>query len=229
MVVPAAGCGARAGLNGNKILADLKGRPLLAWTLESLAAAPLAKLDAAIVEWILCARPEEFALIEAAVPHHLAPVRLVEGGATRQESVYAGVKQASGDLVLVHDAARPCLDDGTMLRVVESALHNGAAIAALPVSDTVKQTAPGDCFIARTLDRSTIWTAQTPQVFRRNLLLHALESAVREDYQGTDCASLLERKGTPVALVEGHYTNLKVTFAADMERAAAILSARLGS
>ncbi len=177
-------------------------------------------------EWILCARMEEFDLITGAVPAGLGPVRLVEGGSTRQDSVYAGVRQATSDYVLVHDAARPCLSADTIMRVVQSAVENGAAIAALPVSDTVKQADKSGAFIAETLDRRTIWLAQTPQVFRRTLLLPALESAAREDFQGTDCASLLERRNQNVALVEGEASNFKVTYAADLARAESLLRER---
>lgn len=227
MVVPAAGCGARAAQNGNKILAPLLGRPLLSWTLEALAGARLEEAGCQVVEWVLCARQEEFDAIRAAVPAALQPsLRLVEGGHTRQQSVFHGVKNSRGDLVLVHDAARPCVGGELVQRVVVAARANGAAIAALPVSDTVKRAPRDGSFIAETLDRSTIWLAQTPQVFRRSLFLEALERAAREEFDGTDCASIVERWGHQVALVEGEATNLKVTYPADLERAAAIMETR---
>ena len=202
------------------------GRPLLSWTLEALAAAPLEALDIVVREWILCARMEEFDLITGAVPANLGPVRLVEGGLTRQDSVYAGVRQATSDFVMVHDAARPCLSADTIMRVVQAALEHGAAIAALQVLDTVKRADKSGVFSAETLDRRTIWLAQTPQVFRRTLLLAALESAAREEFQGTDCASLLERRGQGVALVEGEAANFKVTYATDLARAESLLRER---
>lgn len=252
VIVPAAGCGARAALNGNKILAPLHGRTLLSWTLGAL------ERGLAADEFVIACRPEEQSAVRAAFleqRHALvlqnaargirlrlralhfvtdqssqAPdavgalrVRLVSGGATRQDSVRAGVQAARGEFVLVHDAARPCLSLQLIARVVARAEECGAAIAALPVSDTVKRADASGC-IAQTLDRSTIWLAQTPQVFRRDWLLEALQDAQNAGFQGTDCASLLERMGRPIALVEGEADNLKVTYAPDLERAAAILS-----
>lgn len=233
VIVPAAGCGARAALNGNKILAPLRGSfsphgefSVLFWTLNALRAASYP-VDAEVIEMLVVARPEEFEAIETIWQQCAFSLdcRTVAGGATRQDSVYAGVQAARGDFILVHDAARPCISAEVVNRTVAAALASGAAIAALPVSDTVKRADRQNC-IAQTLDRSEIWLAQTPQVFRRDLFFAALQSAQEAQFQGTDCASLLERAGVPVALVEGEANNLKVTYAADLERAAAILSSR---
>lgn len=150
------------------------------------------------------------------------PVVLVEGGATRQDSVLNAVRAAQSEWILVHDAARPCVSQALIESTLAAARASGAAIAALPVSDTVKRAAP-DGFIAQTLDRNEIWLAQTPQVFRREPFLAALQSAQNDGWQGTDCASIMERAGHRVALVRGEANNLKVTYAADLERAAAIL------
>ena len=153
------------------------------------------------------------------------PVVLVEGGATRQDSVTNAVRAARGEWILVHDAARPCPSRALIEATRQAATATGAAIAALPVSDTVKRAAP-DGSIAQTLDRDEIWLAQTPQIFRREPFLTALESAHNEGWQGTDCASILERAGHKVMLVKGEAENLKVTYASDLERAATILAAR---
>ena len=153
------------------------------------------------------------------------PIVLVEGGATRQDSVWNAVRATKSEWVLVHDAARPCPSRALIESVRDAATATSAAIAALPVSDTVKRAAP-DGSIAQTLNRDQIWLAQTPQVFRRELFLAALESAAREGWQGTDCASIMERAGHQIMLVPGEAENLKVTYAADLERAAAILGKR---
>ncbi len=150
---------------------------------------------------------------------------LVEGGATRQDSVTNAVRAARGDWILVHDAARPCLSRATIEATLAAAKLSGAAIVALPVSDTVKRAAP-DGSIGETLNREEIWLAQTPQIFRREPLLAALESAHSDNWQGTDCASIMERAGHKVTLVPGEAENLKVTYAADLERAAIILAER---
>ena len=153
------------------------------------------------------------------------PVVLVEGGATRQDSVWNAVCAARGEWILVHDAARPCLSRALLDATLARARASGAAIAALPVSDTVKRAAP-DGSVAQTLNRAEIWLAQTPQIFRREPFLEALKNARRDNWQGTDCASIMERAGHKVALVAGETDNLKVTYAADLERAQAILAGR---
>ena len=150
---------------------------------------------------------------------------LIEGGATRQDSVLNAVRAARSDWVLVHDAARPCVSRAIIEATLGAATAMGAAIAALPVSDTVKRAAP-DGTIAQTLNRDEIWLAQTPQVFRREPFLAALESARNDNWQGTDCASIMERAGHKVMLVTGEANNLKVTYAHDLERAATILAER---
>ena len=149
-------------------------------------------------------------------------ISLVAGGATRQDSVLNAVRVARGEWVLVHDAARPCVSRALIEAVRAAATPTGAALAALPVSDTVKRAAP-DGSVVETLDRDEIWLAQTPQVFRREPFLAALESAHAAGWQGTDCASIMERAGHKVMLVKGEAENLKVTYAPDLERAAALL------
>jgi 2-C-methyl-D-erythritol 4-phosphate cytidylyltransferase len=219
ILVPAAGCGARAGLGANKILAPLCGRPLLSHTLESL-------LTCACDELLVAARAEEFERVREAAGELSVRLQLVEGGATRQDSVENMARAAMGDFVLVHDAARPLVSADLITRVCEAAFRTGAAIAALPATDTVKRAILREdgAFIAETLPREAVWLAQTPQVFKRELLLRALHAAARDGFAGTDCASLVERLEHPVALVRGETRNLKVTYADDLARAEQILS-----
>jgi 2-C-methyl-D-erythritol 4-phosphate cytidylyltransferase len=234
--VPAAGCGARAALNGNKILAPLCGKPLLWWTLRALLNPAALPANAVAGELIIAARTEEWPLIQRVVDEleYSNPfVKLVEGGATRQDSVHAAVKVARGDYVLVHDAARPLLSPDVMRRTVESAIQNGAAIAALPVFDTVKCVRGQN--IETTLPRDEIYLAQTPQVFRHEVLNEVLQSAKADNFQGTDCSSLVERLRAsnrvlasgaivpPVKIVAGDAQNFKVTYADDLQRAEEIL------
>lgn len=153
------------------------------------------------------------------------PVALIEGGATRQDSVLNAVRAANSEWVLVHDAARPCVSRAIIEATLQAATATSAAIAALPVSDTVKRAAP-DGSIEQTLNRDEIWLAQTPQVFRREPFLAALQSARNDGWQGTDCASIMERAGHKVMLVAGESNNLKVTYADDLRRASAILAGR---
>jgi 2-C-methyl-D-erythritol 4-phosphate cytidylyltransferase len=251
VVVPAAGCGARANLNGNKVLAPLCDKPLLWWTLRALIAPDALPQGTALREVVISARPDEFSLVENVItmlsntaseysqrPVSSVKMHCVEGGATRQDSVAAAVHAASGDYVLVHDAARPLVSSTVVQRVVTAALQSGAAIAAVPVSDTVKRAASragdkdatGKRIVAHTLPRGDIWLAQTPQVFRRDILLQAFEDAQRVGFSGTDCSSLVERLRDHmqnlryhVTLVMGDERNFKVTVAADLHRAADLL------
>ena len=214
-VVPAAGCGARAALNGNKILAPLHGKPLLFWTLRAL--------ENHAEQIVVSARREEFGLIREAAGE--IAVEIVEGGASRQDSVWAGVRAARGEWVLVHDAARPCVSREIIEECIEAAQNYGAAIAAQNASDTIKRVnSHGE--IVETLDRREIWLAQTPQVFARETFLKALNHAAQTGFSGTDCASIWENFGEKVRVVNGDSSNLKVTFAPDLERAAAILEGR---
>lgn len=235
-VIPAAGCGARAALNGNKILAPLLGKPLLWWTIRALAAQTefafdnkpgvensinnadstksstrnalrlnAAHLNAAhLIEIVLAVRDEEREIVREIYRETGCELPLVfaVGGATRAASVSAATEIARGDFVLVHDAARPCLPREVTARVVRSALGNGAAIAALPADDTVKQVVIDEqsdesgavsISIFQTLERSGIFLAQTPQMFRRELLQRAFAAATLSGWQGTDCASYVEQ------------------------------------
>lgn len=203
---------------------------MLFWTLRALAqAAPaLAGANMAWTKIIVAARREEFELIAPiASKIDSLPIILVEGGATRQESVWNAARAASdeADLLLVHDAARPLVSSDLISRVCNAARETGGALAALGASDTVKIVKrQGEAVeVEATLDRHNVYLAQTPQVFRRERFLEAFARAEAEGFIGTDCASLLERAGYPVAIVEGEECNLKVTYASDMERAENLL------
>jgi 2-C-methyl-D-erythritol 4-phosphate cytidylyltransferase len=150
-------------------------------------------------------------------------VAVVAGGAERQESVWSGLEAfpLSPEIVLVHDAARPLITGEVISRVIVSAARDGAAIAAVRVRDTVKvEEQPG--FTLQTLDRSTLWAAQTPQGFRFPLLIRAHREARTEGFLGTDDASLVERLGVRVRLVAGDNRNIKITTPEDLLLARAL-------
>ena len=150
--------------------------------------------------------------------------RLLPGGAERQDSVYIGLKAIPEDLkvVLVHDGARPLVSREIILESLRAAQDHGAAVVAIPLGDTLKQV-QADRFSQGTLNREGLWLAQTPQAFRREVLLSAYEKAIREQFCGTDDASLVERMGLPVKIVEGSTRNLKVTTQEDITLAEALL------
>ena len=154
-------------------------------------------------------------------------VALVEGGKERIDSVRAGVDAVARGvgLIAVHDAARPLVLPRTIETALKVAARSGAALVASPVRDTIKVSATGEQ-AESTLDRSVLWAAQTPQVFKAALLRELLERAQSEQFKPTDEAALHERFVGPVALVEGDPTNLKITTPSDLVLAEAILRAR---
>ena len=228
IIVPAAGCGARANLSVNKILAPIHGKPLIWWTLRALLQPEAMPEGAFLCEVIIAGRQDELEVLRSSAHPTSTPLLFVVGGADRQGSVANAAAAAQGELLMVHDAARPLVSAGLIQRVCRAAILGGAAIAALPAADTVKVAraeGPGH-LVAATLERKTVWLAQTPQAFRRELLMSALRQAELDGFQGTDCASMVERlpgENGRVALVEGEPRNIKVTYPEDLTRAAMIL------
>ena len=211
------------GASGNKLLLNVAGRPVLAWTLETV-------LRCEVISWVgLIGQPVDEAaigaIIEAAAPRK--PVRWIVGGDTRQESVSrwlrAAVPPAPG--VLIHDGAR-CLVEPELLERCAAAVAAGrAVIAATPVTDTIKQVdAAGS--ITATPERSRLWAAQTPQGFGVEQLRSAHAQARREGWDVTDDAALFERLGLAVQVLEAPASNIKLTTPFDLTVAEAVLSQR---
>lgn len=153
-------------------------------------------------------------------------LQVVTGGVERQESVARALEAVSPEceVVVIHDGVRPLLSQELLTAVIEAARGTGAAMAAVPARDTVKEVEAG--VVRATLDRNRIWLAQTPQAFFTDLIRRAHEEAAREGIQGTDDAALVERLGISVAVVPGSEENIKVTTAADLIFAEAVLAAR---
>jgi len=226
-VIVAAGRGRRMGRGGNKVFLPLAGRPLLWWTLRAFEACPAI---AGVVIVVGEGEEEDAGKIAA----RFAKIRAIcPGGETRGQSVTAGLArlperaEAGGPLpiVAVHDGARPLVTPALIAACVETAAARGAALPALPITDTLKRVRP-DGTVQATVERAGLYGAQTPQTFRRDLLLEAYARARAEGYEGTDDASLVERLGHPVPIVPGEPENLKVTVADDLPRAAAVLDRR---
>jgi len=223
-VVPAGGTGKRMGAGAPKQFLMLGGVPMMVHTLRALERAP------SVTDVVLVVPKEEQAraLSEVVERHGLKKVlKVVPGGATRQESVHHGLHEVAEDveIVVVHDAVRPFVTPDLIERSIEAARKHGGAIAAVPMKDTPKQAGP-DGLIQRTLDRHELWLAQTPQTFRRALVVEAYRKAEIEHVHGTDDAALVERLGHKVGLVEGSWENIKITTPEDMILAEAILAAK---
>jgi 2-C-methyl-D-erythritol 4-phosphate cytidylyltransferase len=214
-LIVAAGLGERLGAGRPKALVELAGRPLLQWSLDVLGAVEE-------IERIVVALPAGVEAPEGTVG--------VIGGAVRSESVLRALEvSGAGDPVLVHDAARPLLSVELVQATLAAVEQKGvdAAIAATPVTDTIKQ-ADDEGLVTQTLDRAGLWAVQTPQVFRREALERALDVSEEVLAQATDDAWLIERAGGRVAIVPAPKDNLKVTTALDLELAELLLARREG-
>ncbi len=222
-VVLGAGRGERLGCAAPKAFVLLAGRPLIAHALEALAAPEE-------VDWVVPVIPadarERYAGLVGQLRQREKLAPPVAGGPERQDSVAAGLAALPPDvgLVAVHDAARPLVRPADVSRVIAAARRCGAAILAVPARDTIKRVRAGR--VLETPPRAECWAAQTPQVFRVELLREAHAKAEAEGRLGTDCAQLVEALGVPVEVVEGDPGNLKITLPEDLEAAERALEAR---
>ena len=217
-VLVAAGSSTRMGFD--KLSFDLGGETVVQRSIRAFAECPL-------VSEIVLVAGKNRAFLEQQAAACTKPVQVVQGGATRAESAKNGVLAAHGELVAVHDAARPFVSQAVITAALEAAAACGAAAPAVPVKDTVKRavrgngkTVPEHCMVADTPDRSTLYAVQTPQCFDRVAYLAALDELDAEKARlVTDDCSLFELTGHPVQLTQGDYANLKITTREDLPRA----------
>ncbi|MER3435935.1 MAG: 2-C-methyl-D-erythritol 4-phosphate cytidylyltransferase [Leptolyngbya sp. ERB_1_1] len=223
LLIPAAGSGRRMGSERNKLLLDLLGKPLIAWTL-------LAAEASQTIEWIgIIGQSIDWEDFKAIV-HSLnltKPVQFIQGGTTRQESVYNGLQALpiEADYVLIHDGARCLATPELFDRCTKAFTSCDGFIAAVPVKDTIKLINTTG-IIESTPDRSQLWAAQTPQGFSVPLLKKCHAEGRQNGWEVTDDAALFEQCGLSVQIVEGEETNLKVTTPVDLAIAEFILRQR---
>ena len=218
-IIAAGGRGARMGGDRPKQLLVLGGATML-----RRCVAAFDRCDR-VDEIVLVVPPELATDTSLASTPDGTPLRVVPGGTRRQDSVARGfdASSSSSEILVVHDAARPLCPTELIVRTIEAASRHGAAIAAMPAQDTVKQRAAGDDrFVGRTLARQCIMLAQTPQAFRREVLAEAVRLG-RRGVEATDEAMLVERAGYRVALVEGDPQNIKITTEQDLSIARRLL------
>lgn len=214
-IIVAGGKGLRMQMPQRKQYLELNGIPVLAHTLKIFDACSLISEICLVVP----AKDHDYCLNFIVNP--LPPsksIRLVSGGNERQQSVYNGLKSLvmePDDFVVIHDGVRPFVTDQHIKDCITSARECGAAILAVPVSDTLK-IADDHGMIKKTLDRNRIWAAQTPQAFSFELILEAHETAIKKNWKGTDDASLVEAIGKKVRLVQGSRHNIKITTQEDI-------------
>lgn len=217
-IVLAAGQGKRMKAGKNKQFLLLDDQPLITHTLS------VFEKDEWCKEMILVVNPLEIDDMKQLLSRYeITKVRqFISGGSERQYSVANGVKVvADEEIVLIHDGARPFVKKEHIHDAVVKAQEYGGAVLAVRAKDTIKRVSAQ--FIEETLDRSSLWAIQTPQAFRGSIIKRAIEEAEKNDFLGTDDASLVEKIGERVAIVESDYLNIKITTQEDLLFAKAIL------
>ncbi len=224
LLIPAAGMGKRMGSDRNKLLISLLGKPLLAWTL-------MAAQQARSITWIgIIGQPEDRSDLDAILGNISLskPVQFIQGGTTRQESVYNGLQGLpdGAERVLIHDGAR-CLATPELFDRCTAILSRcPGLIAAISVKDTIK-IVDNTGIVIETPDRANLWAAQTPQGFEVALLKACHDKGRALGWEVTDDAALFEKCNLPVTIVPGEETNLKITTPVDLAIAEFILRSRI--
>jgi 2-C-methyl-D-erythritol 4-phosphate cytidylyltransferase len=219
-IIVAAGKGTRMGANVDKLWLEVAGRPVIAHTWRQFN-------DASCVDEIILVVRDGMQphFAELAEKYHFQkPFCLVVGGVERQDSVWNGLCAVSPntEIVAIQDAARPCTSAELIAATIAAARETGAAVAAQPVTDTIKETADGK-IISRTVDRSKLWSVQTPQTFRVEVIRRAISTAREKGLVLTDDTAACELIGQPVQLVKAATPNPKVTVPADLPFVASLL------
>ncbi len=220
-IIVAAGTGSRMKTDINKQYLMLSAKPILAHTLEAFERSEF------ISEIIVVINKEEHKQFEDLILNTFAFSKIksvVDGGLDRQESVYNGLMRVSreAEIITVHDGARPFVTMDIIKESVIAAADNGAACTGVPVKDTIKQVNQSG-IVEKTLDRKLLWSIQTPQVFKKEILINAHEKAISDVFRGTDDCVLVERLGQTVQMIMGSYSNIKITTPEDLAFAEAFV------
>ncbi len=217
VILPAAGFGSRMQSTTPKQFLFIRKKPVLIHTINAFTACK------AISKIVVAAAADQLDNMSSLLAEYLAPedrnkIRITTGGDTRQQSVKAGFDAMPDeiDIILVHDGARPLVSTDIIEACIDMIIERGAAVTAVPVNDTIKLVTP-EKTIGKTIDRSNLYYAQTPQGAKRTLFEHACNVAERDKFIGTDEASLLEHADIPVAVVRGDSRNIKITRPGDLE------------
>ncbi len=221
-IIVAAGEGLRIGGDLPKPYRPLVGRAMFLRTLDRVFGARNVQKVVLVIAASELSRCEGMLRGDAALGQR--PWVLQSGGATRQQSVKAGLEKVDGDtdIVVIHDGARPFVSPALIERCIELADRHGAVVAGLPARDTIKIVSD-DHRVLSTPDRKALWEIQTPQAFRREVIVEAHERATRVGFTATDDAMLVEQMGKPVWVIDGEKTNLKITVPEDLWLAEAMI------
>lgn len=217
-IVVAAGFGKRMESNDSKPFLSLAGKPLLVWTLEAVAKSLVDNI-------IITAHPKEInRMIDLVNEYSIAKVSaIIRGGDARQDSVYAALKVLPENckIVAIHDGARPLIKPEFVNKIIQELGKEDGIIPAIMPTDTIKKSSNN--YVEKTLNRQELRAVQTPQVFKKEALLESYTEAYKDNFYGTDDASLLEVAGFKVKISEGRYDNIKVTTPTDLLFAEALL------
>jgi len=208
-LIAAAGLGKRMNAKISKPFIPIFGKPILAYTIEKFEQCKFIEKIYLIVNQ----EERDFCSKDIILKYNFSKVQeLIEGGETRQDSVYNGLKvlDPDTDIVVIHDGARPLVEETIIQESIEAAQEYGAAIAAIPLKDTVKKSRK-DFFINETLNREEIWRAQTPQTFKYDIILSAFHQSYKDKFFATDDAAIVERYGHKVKMIIGSEENIKIT------------------
>jgi 2-C-methyl-D-erythritol 4-phosphate cytidylyltransferase/2-C-methyl-D-erythritol 2,4-cyclodiphosphate synthase len=221
-IIPAGGSGKRLGADVAKQYLMLNSLPVLAHTLDVFQ-------KTAVVSSVILVVPQndlEYARKDIVEKYGLTKVSsIIAGGDERQDSVRNGLRAVAADcdIVMIHDGVRPIVTEEMIIKVVTAASKSGAASIGVPVKDTIKETTD-ESIVRGTIPRHNLWHTQTPQAFQYDLLCRAYDQSKKDHYYGTDDASLVERIGGEVRMIEGSYENIKITTPEDLIVAEAFMS-----
>lgn len=213
VVIAAAGLSSRMKTKVNKQFLNINSKPVLAHTLEAFS-------NCKIVDEIILVTQEielENCRKNIVEKYKIDKIKdIVIGGSTREESVYNGLKRVSSnmDIVVSHDGARPFVEEEDIVNSIRAAMEEGACILGVPVKDTIKVVDGG--LVEKTPNREKLWAIQTPQTFKKDIIMRAYEKAMRDGFRGTDDSSLVEHMGLDVKVIRGDYNNIKITTLEDM-------------
>ncbi|MDI6761143.1 MAG: 2-C-methyl-D-erythritol 4-phosphate cytidylyltransferase [Candidatus Brocadiaceae bacterium] len=232
VIMAAAGLGLRMGGPVKKPYLELGGRPIFLRSVEKFVGLKVASASGGppinVTEIVLVVGGAELDYVTAqwggVISQYATPVRLVQGGGRRQDSVYCGLQSLGEDteIVLVHDAVRPLVSSEIVKSVMKMAWEKGACVPAIPIQATVKEV-DAQKRITRTINRDSLWMAQTPQGFRKEILMRAYDALAETGEEVTDDAQAVEKLGYPVEIVPGDPANIKITTPEDIRLAIALL------
>lgn len=211
-IIVGAGTGKRMGFK-NKAFLLINKKPILAYSVF-----PFEKSNS-VDEIILVVRKNKIDSAKKIVQEYgfKKIKKIISGGLERQDSVYNALEEIiKADYVLVHDITRPLVTEQLIENVIKATRESGAAIPAIPLKDTIKMGKSGDGFVEKTLKRDNLWSVQTPQAFRYEILKKAYKIAMSDKFYGTDDASLVERLSYRVKIIPGYFENIKITVPSDL-------------